>query len=568
MLERNAPVPVTTRDRALGLAAIVFIAAMGGVWFAAAHPAGGTSPPPPVNAAGTFHTTDLIVDNTSTFSAMTASTMMTVNASKQLTPYAGATLSNDGGATVCSLAAGGTGNCNLAVVGGGTTNHIPIIQSAPPNNRSIGDSAMVYNAGSNLDVGSVKITSVSDPNASTDQTAATAHWITSSSASNFSATQGGTVPSPGAPTGRVLSDNGTWISPGGVTASQLNDGFGPGGDGAIVFDGISTVTIGGIAIVPAGSVYTLTTVPYASNITVNNGVTVKTAGYPVYATGTCLINGTVSDNGASATAATSTNPGAGGAPRGAGWYSATAGGNQGGINAIDTTIAITNVPRGIGIAAFTGSSTGGGAGGAAFSAGAGGDGGSAAALSCVGGSSGGGGGANIAAAGGNGTTGGRITLVSATQGFSDLFGLTRGQFVYPAGNVSQFGLSGTGGGGGAAGGASSQTGGGGGGAPGGYMQLNCRILDGTGSIQTNGGNGGNGACDGSSGHGCTAGGGGGGGGPQFIHYAHRQGSLTFSANGGSGGAGSGPQTGGGKGGAGGNGGSCVIIFDNISGDGT
>ena len=193
-------------DRTLNLAVIVFLAAMGGVWVAASHPAAQA----PVTAQGTFRTADLLVDNTSTFSAMTASTMMTVNASKQLTPYAGATLSNDGGATVCSLAAGGTGNCNLAVVGGGTTNHIPIIQSAPPNNRSIGDSPMVYNTGSNLDVASVKITSVSDPNASTDQTAATAHWITSSSASNFSATQGGTVVSPGAATGKFLRDDNSW----------------------------------------------------------------------------------------------------------------------------------------------------------------------------------------------------------------------------------------------------------------------------------------------------------------------------------------------------------------------
>lgn len=69
--------------------------------------------------------------------------------------------------------------------------------------------------------------------------------------------------------------------------------FGTGADGAVAFDGSTTI----LGLVPAGNIYTMTRDIHCTNITINNGVTIKPAGYRIYATGTLTNNGTISNNG-------------------------------------------------------------------------------------------------------------------------------------------------------------------------------------------------------------------------------------------------------------------------------
>jgi hypothetical protein len=64
--------------------------------------------------------------------------------------------------------------------------------------------------------------------------------------------------------------------------------FGTGIDGALVFDGVSTV----LGIVPAGNVYVMDNDIFASNLTVDAGVRLVTAGYRIYVAGTLTIAAT------------------------------------------------------------------------------------------------------------------------------------------------------------------------------------------------------------------------------------------------------------------------------------
>src|SRR5438876_2198088 len=64
--------------------------------------------------------------------------------------------------------------------------------------------------------------------------------------------------------------------------------FGDGSDGAVTFDGSSTV----LGLVPSSSTYTLSRSIFCSAITINSGVTIKTASYKIFCTGTLLINST------------------------------------------------------------------------------------------------------------------------------------------------------------------------------------------------------------------------------------------------------------------------------------
>lgn len=358
---------------------------------------------------------------------------------------------------------------------------------------------------------------------------------------------------------------------GGVTASSLSSAeFGLGGDGPITFDGSTTVTIGGVAMAPSGSAYTLGTDIEATNLTVNNGVTVKMAGYRIFGTGTCTNNGTASDNGNNGANGTNVTHGAGGASRAAGYLPGTPAGIQGGIN---STAAADNgfFSRGVGGVAIASCNVGGtgecgGLGGAAFVLGTGGN-GSNGREPCQGGAAGGGGGANIGAAGGQDSSGGAITLTAANRGDADVWQIDHGFFVYPTNIITATMPYGTGGGGGAAGGGATQDGGGGGGAPGGTVDWHCRIMAGSGVFAATGGNGGSGACDGTAGHGCSAGGGGGGGGAILLVYSTNIGTWTTNVLGGTRGNGS-ANAGQGTGGSGGNGSSCLYLPVNLSGDGT
>ena len=69
--------------------------------------------------------------------------------------------------------------------------------------------------------------------------------------------------------------------------------LGDGSDGAVTFDGVATI----LSIAPAGSAYTLTRDIFCTSITVDNGVTINTAGYRIFCTGTLTNNGTIRNNG-------------------------------------------------------------------------------------------------------------------------------------------------------------------------------------------------------------------------------------------------------------------------------
>jgi hypothetical protein len=82
---------------------------------------------------------NVIVDQSLQLNSATASTLASYDASKKLHSYTGAALKNDDGATICTIGSDGLGNCNVAVAGAGTSGHLTVFQSAPPNNRTIGD---------------------------------------------------------------------------------------------------------------------------------------------------------------------------------------------------------------------------------------------------------------------------------------------------------------------------------------------------------------------------------------------------------------------------------------------
>lgn len=69
--------------------------------------------------------------------------------------------------------------------------------------------------------------------------------------------------------------------------------FGSGADGAVTFDGSTTI----LGMVPSANVYTMTRDIHCTNITINTGVTVRKAGYRMYSTGTLGGSGTISNNG-------------------------------------------------------------------------------------------------------------------------------------------------------------------------------------------------------------------------------------------------------------------------------
>src|SRR5438874_255555 len=64
------------------------------------------------------------------------------------------------------------------------------------------------------------------------------------------------------------------------------------------FDGTTTV----LGLVPASNVYTLNRSIFCTDITVNSGVTVKTAGFKIFCTRTLTNNGTITGGGGNGTA--------------------------------------------------------------------------------------------------------------------------------------------------------------------------------------------------------------------------------------------------------------------------
>lgn len=75
----------------------------------------------------------------------------------------------------------------------------------------------------------------------------------------------------------------------------LSSIFGTGSDGAVTFNGSSTV----LWLIPSGNTYTMTRDIHCTDITINVWVTILPAGYRIYATWTTTNNGTISNNGGS-----------------------------------------------------------------------------------------------------------------------------------------------------------------------------------------------------------------------------------------------------------------------------
>lgn len=271
--------------------------------------------------------------------------------------------------------------------------------------------------------------------------------------------------------------------------------FGDGADGALVYDGAATI----LGMAPAANVYTLTRDIFATDITINNGITLKPGGYRIYATGTLTNNGTISRNGVAggtgangSTSVDGTADAAGGTAGTAlasGTLYGSAAGKAGGVGQGNT-----NGDAGTAGASETqctvGTNTG-----------------------AVGGKGGNGTG-GFSNQGGTASAGGAGTAL--VQPVKTIF---RDMFDYN-GIIKARAGSGSGGGGAAgnngSGGSTMATGGGGGGSGsnGGTIFIAAKIIinNSTKVISANGGNGGNGGNGVTSGAGNSGGGGGGGGG--------------------------------------------------------
>lgn len=297
--------------------------------------------------------------------------------------------------------------------------------------------------------------------------------------------------------------------------------YGDGSDGALLYDGYNTT----LSVSPSALTYTLTRDIYATNMTVNSGVTINTGGYQIFVSGVLLNSGTIQNNGITGTAGTT-----------------TAGGNTqpaGATASLGISVPISGV-GGAGAGSVGGSGTTGAAGTAAASV-----------TNSVGtaGATGGVGGGTTGAGGAGGTVTSSVTglrNVNSIRTYSNL--------------VGAFKLS-SGGGGGASGQNNTSAGtawsgsGGGGGSGGGMVAIFAKTIGGSGTISAIGGIGGvGGDANGASANGSGGGGGGGGGGGIILIVTKTSTNpFTTTVTGGAGGAGGlqvGGQTNGTTGGTG------------------
>jgi hypothetical protein len=295
-----------------------------------------------------------------------------------------------------------------------------------------------------------------------------------------------------------------------VGVAELSALFGDGSDGAITFDGATTV----LGLVPSGSVYTLTRdVFLADGSSVSAGATIKGSGFRVYCSGLLTVDGTIHADGNAASGATA-GAGLGGASTGTLWNNGSGAGAAGRntTGAGSNAGGVTNCPLGAG----------------------------------------GNGGGDGTHSGGNGAT---ATAPSATLGSHKalMWSLLGCRYITAAASASlQAPGLGPGGGSGAcdiSGGGTATSGGGGGGAA--IVSVHAFRLAGSGTIRANGGAGGAAV---QSGAGKAGGGGGGSGGFVDIITTTTSLSVTTQANGGAFG------TGAGTGGANGTAGSAGIVM--------
>lgn len=280
--------------------------------------------------------------------------------------------------------------------------------------------------------------------------------------------------------------------------------FGDGSDGALTFDGTSTV----IGLVPVSNTYTLTRDVYCNGCTIDVGVTI-TGDYRMFDIGTLTLNGTIARDGNSGTGVT------GGAARTtrfmiSGGTNGGNGGSSAGGLAIGggTANPCYREPTPVCVAGATAAGANG--------------------VSCRGG--GGGSGAS-----GLGATSGSVVLANRN------LGAIPSGWQYLSGRAvnNTVMYTGTGGGGGRGDSTNVKTGGGGGGG-GGYLFVGANQIVGTGLVAARGGAGADGEAGGN-----TGGGGGGAGG---VVYVLTNGTCpTIDVSGGAGGAGQGTGTNGGAG---------------------
>ena len=236
--------------------------------------------------------------------------------------------------------------------------------------------------------------------------------------------------------------------------------FGTGADGALVFDGAATVA----GLAPAANVYTMTRDLHATGVTVNNGVTLKTANYRVFVTGQLSNAGTISNLGNNASGSTA---------GGSGGSAVYSGGRAGGAG-------------GTGVSGTGGAGTG----------------------ASMGASAGAGGAGTSGAAGAAGAVASGVTAAIAQNNFlQQPYPILAGATAFNNAAV----LFGWGAGGGGGGSDASSNAGGGGGGGGGIVPLFAWYITNTGTITASGGNGGNAGAG-------NAGGGGGGAGGLVAAY--------------------------------------------------
>ena len=353
----------------------------------------------------------------------------------------------------------------------------------------------------------------------------------------FTSALKGLTPASGGGTSNFLRADGSWNIPPGIPPdmglwSVITDGN-------VVFDGVTNVA--GATL--AGGNYTLDRDVFYNSCTIDSGVEVEVDGFRLFAY-SLTNNGIISANGSDGGLGTS---GGGAAPAGF-----IGGGTSGGLGAGSPTAGGTADTAPFPLYTSSNAALGGAVGGNNGSNGdvPGRGGGGASAVVGLGNSQ----------AGGNG---GILTTVGVTGGGPDIIALMRPRI--PSNNTIWECSTGGGGGAQSAESGSNATGGRGGGS-GGVIVIVARTLTGSGTIRSNGGNGGNAQTTGSTRAG-AGGGGGGGGGLIVLIYWTRTGSLTIESLGGTGGTGA-NQGVGTFGGNGGNGSNGVIVYCNISNDGT
>lgn len=271
--------------------------------------------------------------------------------------------------------------------------------------------------------------------------------------------------------------------------------FGDGTDGPIVLDGVAAIS----GMSRSGSVYTLSKNFFADSLTVNSGVTLRTANYQLFCRKTLTNSGNVNNDGNNATGQTA----------GAAIPAAYLGVSQAGAS------GVAGAANG---AASAGVSAGGGIGG---SAGVGG----------------------VSGAGNNAGTPGGFNF-----GLGGSFQILSNPSIWALGKVFSAANAVTGliaGASGTSGGAAASSTSGGGGGGGGILPIAAPIITGTGTFSSRGGNGGNAS-------GAAAGGGGaGGGGLIWIVTVQQLGpGLSFVLSGGTPGTGVGTGVAGTSGGTG------------------